>query len=328
MSTPESSQLQHLQSILIIDDDPVTVKILATEFSHDCRVFTATSGEEGLATARRELPDMILLDILMPGINGFEVCEQINSWRDTGNIPVVIFVTSVRDDSDEARGLELGAIDYITKPLNMPVVRQRVRNHLKVKWHRDLLEEVMDELAHKNRQLEIFALQDGLTGLANRRCFDETFEIELRRARRTAAPLSLLMIDVDFFKLYNDRYGHLAGDDCLRVVGTLMMRLFRRAGDLPARYGGEEFAVILPETSSDKALTLAEAFRTKLANEGTRRADGALSEAVTVSIGIVSVDQVSDQTVEWFTSRADTALYRSKEQGRNRVTLIREQDSP
>lgn len=151
---------------MIIDDDPINIAIIESELRHDYRIHSALSGEAGLEIARRELPDLILLDIMMPGLNGYEVCQPLQSLHESGNIPVVIFLTSLNSASDEAKGLEMGAIDYITKPIHLQVLKQRVKNHLRMKWHSDLLEQVMEELATKNRQLEILARQDGLTGLA------------------------------------------------------------------------------------------------------------------------------------------------------------------
>jgi len=306
--------------VLIIDDDSINIAIIESELRHDYRIYSALSGEAGLEIAQRELPDLILLDIMMPGINGYEVCQRIQSWHETGNMPVVIFLTSVNSASDEAKGLELGAIDYITKPIHLQVLKQRVKNHLRMKWHRDLLEQLTEELAIKNRQLEILTRQDGLTGLANRRCFDETMELEIRRAHRAKKPFSLLMCDIDYFKSYNDHFGHLAGDDCLRAISALILRLFRRAGDLPARYGGEEFVVIMPDTPADQAGILAETLREALVAEHIDHVTE-VADVVTVSIGVVTVDCVENKPAEWFTAEADAAMYQSKKKGRNCVTL-------
>src|SRR5579859_4005198 len=191
-------------------------------------------------------PDLILLDVVMPGLDGFEVCRRLRAEERTQRIPIV-FITGLNALEDERRGLELGAIDFISKPVQAAIVRLRVRNHLELKRYRDFLEDL--------------SLVDGLTGIGNRRRFDEFLLREWRRSRRGRAPLALVLLDVDNFKAFNDHYGHAAGDDCLREVAATIAMLVRRPGDLCARYGGEEFAAILPHTDLTGARTLAERIR-------------------------------------------------------------------
>ncbi len=312
-------------SILIIDDSPVNIQLLSEFLDNDYHVFFATNGEKGLELARNVKPDLILLDIMMPGMDGYQVCLRLKAAEATRKIPV-IFITAMSSIEEEAMGLEIGAIDYISKPISPPVVKIRVRNHLELKRHSDALELLGEELARKNRQLEVLARQDGLTGLANRRFFDEALDAEIRRAIRSHKPLSLIMCDIDYFKRYNDHYGHLAGDDCLRGIGTLLRRLFQRGGDLPARYGGEEFAIILPETSADNSLQLAENLCRAMHDLAMPHAFSDVAECVTLSIGVVSSTVSKTHSTEWFTGRADSALYRSKDLGRNRVTMAVTQD--
>jgi diguanylate cyclase (GGDEF)-like protein len=315
------------QKILIIDDTPTNIQVLSEFLSEEYTVYFAMNGEKGLELARDKKPDLILLDIMMPVMDGYQVCQKLKESEETVQIPV-IFITAMSSTDEEARGLELGAIDYITKPISLPIVKIRVRNHLKLKRHSDMLELLSEELTRKNRLLEVLARQDGLTGLANRRFFDEALDAEIRRAVRNRKPLTLILCDVDFFKSYNDHYGHLAGDDCLRNIGTLLRRLFQRGGDLPARYGGEEFAIILPDTPADQALHLAETLCRDMRDMLIPHSFSDVSGYVTLSAGVVSSMVSRDQSVEWFTALADEALYRSKEGGRNRVTVVVPDETP
>ncbi len=306
------------QKILIIDDTPANIQVLNGVLRDDYGVHFATNGEEGISLARKEAPDLILLDIMMPGVDGYDVCRQLKSDPRTGQIPV-IFITAMSDVEDEARGLDCGAVDYITKPISPPILKARVRNHLELKRRRDILEELTVELDIKNRELARLAREDGLTGLANRRYFDEVLAAEINRACRSRQQLSLIMCDVDFFKSYNDHYGHAAGDGCLQAIGRILLRTFRRAGDLPARYGGEEFAVILPDTPPDKAVQLAESLRHALAGEAIRHAFSGAAGHVTLSVGVAGAEVARARDAAWFIREADKALYRAKENGRNQV---------
>lgn len=309
------------QKILIIDDTPANIQILNAILKDQYQIFFATHGKVGLEIARREQPDLILLDIMMPGMSGYDVCSQLKSSGKTHNIPI-IFITAMVNPEEEARGLEAGAIDYLTKPVSPPIVRMRIRNHLELKRQRDMLEHLSQELAEKNSILESLAREDGLTGVANRRQFDEILDAEIRRSGRTGQPLSLVLCDIDFFKSYNDCYGHLAGDDCLRSIGILLKRVFRRVGDLVARYGGEEFAVILPNTEADQAAQLAEALRQEMQAAGLPHKSSSIADNITISVGVVTASCTDEHGPEWFIGMADNAMYKSKENGRNRVTVV------
>ena len=315
-------QRSHPRSkILIIDDTPANISILNETLKEEYDVFFATSGAEGLRVAAALVPDLILLDIMMPEMDGFQVCRKLKASEQTSAIPV-IYVTAVVSHQEEARGLECGAVDYITKPISPPVVLIRVRNHLELTRRSRILEALSEELARKNRQLQLLARMDGLTGLANRRFLDETLDAEVRRAQRCGTPLSLIMCDIDFFKRYNDRYGHQAGDDALRRIGGLLQRLFQRGSDFPCRYGGEEFAVILSETGADQAARLAEHLRLAMCEEALPHAFSDVASCVTLSIGVVSAPASEGRTAQWFIGQADAALYRSKDQGRNLTTAV------
>ena len=305
--------------ILIVDDTTANIEILYKILHGEYDVYFAKNGRDGIKVVQREMPDLILLDIMMPEMDGYQVCTQLKADPLTASIPV-IFITAMGSEEDETKGLDCGAIDYLTKPISPPIVRARVRNHLELKRSRDTLEALGRELVDKNLELKKLAREDGLTGLANRRHFNEILEAEIKRAYRTRQFLSLILCDVDYFKRFNDFYGHVAGDKCLQVIGATLLSTFMRAGDLPARYGGEEFAVILPETTPDSAEKLAEKLRQKVVARAIPHAQSDALEVVSFSIGVVGAQVTRERNAEWFISTADRALYDSKENGRNRVT--------
>jgi diguanylate cyclase (GGDEF)-like protein len=292
--------------ILIVDDATTNIKVLGEGLRTDHQVIFATNGADALrlaSTAPR--PDLILLDVVMPGMDGYEVCERLKRDDVTRGIPV-IFITARSEVDDETRGLELGAVDYITKPFSMAIVRARVRTHLELKRHRDTLA----------RLSQI----DGLTGIANRRRFDEVLDLEWRRASRETRGLTLLMIDIDHFKSFNDRYGHLAGDDCIRQVAATLSSTATRAADFVARYGGEEFACLLPGMEPNTVVDFAEKIRMSVEALEIPHAASA-SGVVTISLGAATVLS-GVRLARWepaaLIERADRALYDAKAAGRNR----------
>jgi diguanylate cyclase (GGDEF)-like protein len=292
-------------SVLIIDDVPTNIQVLAEALRQDYRVKVATNGPDALVIARQTLPDLILLDIMMPGMDGFEVCRQLKSDLATQAIPV-IFVTASDDLGDEEKGLNLGAVDYITKPFHLPVVRARVRNHLHLKLKADLLE----RMAHI----------DSLTGIANRRRFDETLEVEMRRCQRSGQPISLLLLDIDHFKHYNDHFGHGMGDLCLTQVAASLQTNAARAADLVARYGGEEFAVILPHTDTEGAQQIAERLRTAILELNIPHAPDTGQAQVSISIGVTTALSTDQLSASGLVAAADKMLYQAKAGGRNRTS--------
>ncbi|MBJ6749259.1 diguanylate cyclase [Geomonas anaerohicana] len=306
--------------ILIVDDTTANIEILYQILKGEFDVLFAKSGADGIRMVREHTPDLVLLDIMMPGMDGYQVCRVLKQDPATAHIPVV-FVTAMSNDEDETRGLEEGAIDYLTKPIRPAIVVARVRNHLELKRRGDLLEKLSTELAWKNRELEQLARQDGLTGVANRRHFDESLCSEIQRAARNGRNLSLIMCDIDHFKKFNDLYGHFAGDKCLQLVGELLRKSFKRAGEVVARYGGEEFAVILPDTSAELAGHLAERLRLELLAQALPHAHSEFG-MVTMSLGVAGALVTREHNQEWFITAADDALYRSKTAGRNRFTLF------
>jgi len=300
----EAIQLRQ-QTVLIIDDDPIVVDIMETVFDGDLRILTARNGRSGIEMACAENPDLILLDVRMPDMDGYETCRQLKSMAETADIPV-IFLTARIETEDEFKGLELGAIDYIAKPIVPQIVRARIQNHLTLKRQRD--------------QLANMSMIDGLTGIANRRRFDDHVEQELRRASRNKAPLSLLLMDIDDFKSYNDTYGHAKGDDCLRTVAQEIRNYLRRPSDLVARYGGEEFAVVLPDTPPEAAAMLAEKIRLGVEALNIPHKAARAADHITVSIGASICPPEAPLTKAQLIDAADKQLYASKRAGRNRVT--------
>ena len=302
---PAPDPMHALPLVLIVDDQISNIKLLSAILGDDYRIRVATNGLDALKLAEAApQPDLILLDIMMPDMDGYETCRRLKSNSVTQNIPV-IFVTALSSEADEERGLNLGAIDYITKPLSAPVVRARVRNHAVLKRKADLLE----SLAHI----------DSLTGIANRRRLDHALTQEWRRCLRADESLALLMIDIDAFKAYNDHYGHGRGDLCLtKVAGTLAAGL-QRPADLVARYGGEEFAVLLPDTDLVAAALIGERLRQQIEAKRIRHAQGQRHEFVTISVGCAALPPTDALKTQDLIGIADRNLYTAKNTGRNRV---------
>jgi diguanylate cyclase (GGDEF)-like protein len=293
-----------LQTILVVDDSPLVVATLSATLNKECQILAARDGEEAMEIAGEKIPDLILLDVLMPGVDGFEVCTRLKADQRTARIPV-IFITGLDAKEDEMRALELGAIDFIQKPVHPGVLTLRVRNHLELKRYRDFLENL--------------SLLDGLTGIGNRRRFDEALEREWRRAKRHQQSLSLILLDVDYFKKFNDLYGHQWGDECLREVAHTMRQTLHRPSDTVARFGGEEFAAILPETDRDGAVLVAERMREAIIALDIPHAASAVATHVTASLGIAAFVPDDGMTPAELVRLADEKLYDAKRAGRNRV---------
>jgi diguanylate cyclase (GGDEF)-like protein len=293
-------------TVLIVDDTPQNIHVLMEAMEENCRVQAAKSGEEALRKVREDTPDLILLDVMMPGMDGFEVCRRLKRDDATKNIPV-IFVTAVTDNEHEEKGLKLGAIDYIRKPFHIPIVRVRIQNHLRLKRKSDLLEQLVRI--------------DGLTDICNRRGLDEALDREWKRCQRHGTSLALIMLDIDHFKVFNDTYGHAEGDACLARVARTVSLSLNRSTDLAARYGGEEFAVLLPETPLAAAREIAETIRRKVQGLSIEHVCG--ENCVTISLGAACLrpHQQDGEGPEELIRLADQALYQAKSQGRNRVCL-------
>jgi len=294
------------QTILIVDDDSVGLKVLRQAFVDRYRVLFATNGEDALVMAQREQPDLIILDVVMPGIDGYTVLRRLREMEQTAEIPV-IFLTGRDQEDDEKTGLELGAVDYWTKPVKIGIARIRAHNHLELKRHRDLLVKL--------------TLTDSLCDIPNRRSFDASLEREWRRGLRFVRPLSMILIDVDKFKSYNDQYGHLAGDTCLHRVAAIIEDRLERPGDVVARYGGEEFACILPETDRDGAMIIAEQLRLAVLDAGIPHDQSSADGRVSISGGVATMIPSHGFAPSALVDLADKALYSAKECGRNRVVM-------
>ena len=293
------------EKILIVGDNTDVLDLIATLFGATHVILTANSGKTGLAMAITETPDLILLDVKMPDVDGFVVCGRLKSSAETENIPV-IFLTEKTGEEYELAGLRAGGIDYISTSIIPQVVEARIRNHLSQK---SLLD-----------KLQIMSAVDALTGIPNRRRFDEYIDQEWRRAKRNKYPLSLLMIDIDHFKKYNDKYGHQKGDECLRLVAQEIKQHPRRPSDMVARYGGEEFSIILPDTPMEAALTLADRIRSGVSGLNLEHLDSDIFGHITISIGVATEAPEDHHTMLSLIETADKNLYTAKRGGRNSVT--------
>ena len=291
--------------LLVVDDQPINIQAIYQTFSADHQVLMATSGEQALELCLSKQPDLVLLDVVMPGMDGFEVCRRLKADEATRDIPV-IFVTAQDDEAAETRGLDAGAVDFISKPINPKIVRARVRTQLTLKAQADVLRE--------------WVYTDGLTGVHNRRFFDERLSVEWARAIRHGNALSVVLLDVDLFKRYNDCYGHLAGDECLRRVASALRACVRRPGDVVARFGGEEFVCLLPDTDLKGAMTVAEEFSQLLSVQQIPHADSSVASVVTVSQGVCSKRGGVGGNAENLMREADAQLYVAKARGRHQIS--------
>ena len=298
---------QHPPLILLIDDNAESIRVLSMLIRDMATILFATSGEAGLALARQRHPDLILLDVEMPGIDGYDVCQQLKQDADTQDISV-IFVTSHNADRYEVAALEAGAVDFITKPLTPAVVRARVHNHLTLKRQADALQRL--------------AMLDGLTGLYNRVYLNQQLELEWRRHLRQGLSLGFAMVDIDYFKPYNDYYGHLEGDRCLREVAKALAACVRRPGEFVARYGGEEFVLVIPGLNQDELLGWGERLCEQVRALAIPHNRSSCSDVVTISVGISACIPELNQSIDELIDRADHALYQAKQAGRNRTAVI------
>lgn len=290
--------------ILIVDDVPTNIRVLVHALMPDYEVRVATNGLDALAAVASDPPDLILLDVAMPAPDGHEVCRRLKADPESRDIPV-IFISGGSEESDELLGLRLGAVDYIVKPFSLPVVQARVATHLELKRYRDLL-------ANQS-------LIDGLTGVPNRRRFDQFLQQSWKLCVRRSESLAVILIDVDHFKGYNDHYGHQAGDDTLRQIGQALLVTKRRPLDLLARYGGEEFVCVLPETNLSGALAVAECLRASVAALAIEHVQPGTGSLVSVSLGAAACISCAESTPGELLAMADRALYQAKREGRDRV---------
>ena len=298
-------QINQKNTVLIVDDDPMSVTQLIHMLGSEHTLLVEKNGRGALETAATQKPDLILLDIVMPDMDGYEVIRALKLQEETSDIPV-IFITGMDDRESEVKGLELGATDYIVKPFYPAIVRMRVGNQLQVINSRHIL-----------RRLSSI---DALTEMPNRRYFNERVQHEWARAIRDVSPLGFLLLDIDDFRSFNNKYGHISGDVVLRAVADTIRNELRRSTDLAARWGGEEFAVILPNTDRLGAQEVANNIRAAIESAGVVLKDD-ISVSVTASIGANSIIPQADSSLNCFVSDTDKAMYCAKKAGKNCVRL-------
>jgi diguanylate cyclase (GGDEF)-like protein len=320
--------------VLIVDDKPENLLVLENLLEGpDLKIIKATSGNVALGLLLEHDFALILLDVQMPEMDGFEVAELMRKSEKTKNIPIIFVTALSKEQKFIFKGYEVGAVDYLFKPIEPNILRSKVRIFLELyRQKRQLQEQALElekkileitqaqrELEDLNHLLQDLSSLDGLTGILNRRRFDEVLEMEWKRAARSRTNLSLIMIDIDCFKLYNDSYGHLEGDECLKKVAEALGGNLRRAGDVLARYGGEEFAVIMPETDDEGAEVVAERLRLSIQEAGIPHDKSPVIDYVTVSLGTATVIPGTETSPKALIAAADKALYQAKQEGRNRT---------
>lgn len=296
-----------MPTVLIVDDNHENIRILIETLKDEFKLLAASSGDQALYLLKSgpKLPDLILLDILMPGVDGYEVCRKLKHNDRTRHIPI-IFVTAISEVMDETKGFRLGAADYITKPYHPPIVKARIKTQINLKNKTDMLEQL--------------ASIDGLTNIPNRRKFDEVLQNEWQRALRYQFPLSVIMIDVDQFKQYNDHYGHATGDECLRQIADALGACLKRPYDFIARYGGEEFVVILPDVDTRGAFRIADAMKQAVADLDMAHERSDVSPHVSISAGVATALPGGSITAcRDLVAAADRQMYQAKKDGRNRI---------
>ncbi|MCT7986164.1 PleD family two-component system response regulator [Laspinema sp. A4] len=325
-------------NILLVDDTPDNLRVLSSILTkHGYHLRKALNGEMAITAAHALIPDLILMDINMPYMNGYEVCTALKQSEKTQNIPI-IFISVLDDVLDKVKAFQVGGIDYITKPFQLEEVLARIENQLKIKRLQAELQEknrileeknilLVQEIDHRkraesdlqkaNEKLQQLACIDGLTQVSNRRKFDEHLQQEWVRLGRQHNPLSLILCDIDYFKAYNDTYGHPAGDECLKQVAQAICQAVKRPADLVARYGGEEFAAILPHTNSTGALSVARKIQRQIQQLDIKHCASDVCDIVTISLGICTLIPTGQESIDALILSADKALYQAKQAGRN-----------
>jgi diguanylate cyclase (GGDEF)-like protein len=290
--------------ILIVEDDPINAVVIENLLHGLYQTKTVDSGEEALRFCDIEPPDLILLDVMMDGISGLETCKTLKRNSKTQHIPI-IFITSMHDQDDQNLCWEAGCVDFVAKPVNGVTLRNRIKAHLTLKLQTDLLRRM--------------SFVDGLTGLYNRHLLEDVMVKLTSHVNRSKQPLSLMMIDVDWFKHYNDTYGHLEGDECLKSVAQEIKKSLQRPTDLAIRYGGEEFLCLLPDTDDQGVEHIAKLMLESVQNLGVEHKLSEF-EVVTISIGIHTVCSSENASLVDALAKADEALYAAKQLGRNRFS--------
>jgi len=291
--------------VLIVDDEKINCSVLISLLDGYSTV-VALNGEQAMQRALSDQPpDLILLDVIMPELDGYEVCRLLKKNEKTKNIPI-IFITVKATEAEETKGLNLGAVDYISKPFSPAIVLARVSNHMELKRQRDLLEHLH--------------ITDPLTGIANRRRFDISLEHEWQRAIRMKGYISVIMIDIDYFKQFNDTYGHMVGDECLKKVAQALDKVCEREIDLVARYGGEEFVAVLPGTNIEGASIVAQAMKDCIIALEIPHQGSTIGDCLSISLGVSSNSCIGIEAPQALLKKADEALYKAKTNGRNQFS--------
>lgn len=293
-----------MHSVVIIDDSYFNIRIMEDILSDEYRLYSTTNGKEGIKIVKELKPSIVLVDIVMPEMDGFEVIKEIKKDPVISEIPV-IFLTGLSDEDNEELGFSLGAVDYIIRPLRASIVRARIRTHI--------------QIFEQKRMLENYAMIDGLTGIANRRSYEKRVKVDWQLCTAQCQRFSIAMIDVDYFKQYNDTYGHGEGDLVLQVVAAAIERKIKKDCDFAARYGGEEFFVSLFNKDAAESEKLLNEIREFIKKFHIEHKNSECDNYVTISAGGVTVIPKEDDRLETYMSIADQNLYMAKEQGRNRV---------
>jgi two-component system, chemotaxis family, response regulator WspR len=313
--------------VMLVDDQPFVAEAIRQQLEEDVEInfHYCASPEQAISTALEIRPTVILLDLMMPDVDGLALLRYFRANPDVRDVPVIV-LSSRGEATVKADAFDAGANDYLIKLPDRIEMIARIRYHSNayiMKLQRDeayrALRESQKRLAETNLELLRLVNVDSLTGLANRRHFDESLHIEWKRAARNGVPLSVMMLDIDYFKSYNDTYGHLKGDEVLRKVAEIIQKSVLRPADQASRYGGEEFVVILPETPAAGASRLAEEIRKNVEALNITHLGSEIGPFLTISIGIASVVPSGEDTPLSLVNQADAALYQAKERGRNRV---------
>lgn len=315
MEGKEEKAIKDKATILIVDDNVKNrhvLKDMVLSFGHI--PVLAENGIEALSKMKEQSPDMVLLDILMPEMSGFEVLDHMKGNNNLRHIPVIM-ISAVDHIYSVIKCIEKGADDYFDKPFNPKLLKARMDSSLEKKRLRDIEKEYRLRLEH-------LSITDGLTGIANRRFFDDFLQKEWYRALRLSKAISLIMVDVDFFKIFNDTYGHPSGDRCLTKVANTLKHTLKRAGEIVARYGGEEFIIVMPNTQLKDAIKISKEISAKIRSLEIENKDSTVSAYITVSMGIANVVPRNSSSPSAFIDKADKALYKAKAEGRNRYSVF------
>ncbi|MBQ4846743.1 diguanylate cyclase [Pseudoalteromonas sp. MMG005] len=294
--------------VLVVDDSSLMRQLLVSCLRSVCKVTAVESAEEAIRVCQDSQPDLVLMDWVLEGMSGIEACQTMQDISELSEIPV-IFVTSNTSEANQELCWSSGAVDFVPKPIVPKTLQNRVKTHLKYKLQTDLLKK--------------YSFVDGLTGIYNRRFFDMEIVRLLKQTTRLQQPFAAMMIDIDFFKKYNDEYGHLQGDDVLKQVAVTLKNQIKRPIDTVFRYGGEEFIVLLPNTSQNGAKSIANQLVSAIKNLSIINI-GSPMEVVTVSVGMTFLAESQRCDTKQLLSRADAALYNAKETGRNKFSILNE----